>query len=225
MEAMFDRGWSDGLPIVPPTEARVLRMLDGTERRPEEIVAVVPPALVEVTVEQVAVNAVMAGCRPEYLPVVLAAVEAACTDRFNMHGLLCTLWFSGPVIVVNGPIRNEIGMSATFNAAGPSDRASTTIGRSVRLILGNLLDVRPGGIDRSTFGHPGKISFCIAEDEEGSPWEPLAAERGVPGGASAVTDSRIAAMLPLPASSVARLAATSTVTLPSKLVLGVMVAV
>ena len=117
MEAMWDRGWSDGLPVVPPTEARVLRMLEGTTRAPDEIVAIVPPALVEVTVEQVAINAVMAGCKPEYLPVVLAAVEAACTDQFNMHGLLCTLWFSGPVVSRERPDpeqdRDELGQERT----------------------------------------------------------------------------------------------------------------
>ena len=98
IEAMFDRGWTDGLPVVPPTEERVLRMLDGTTRAPDEIVAVVPPDLVEVTVEKVAINAVMAGCQPEYLPVVLAAVEAACTDEFNIHGVLATTMPVGPVI-------------------------------------------------------------------------------------------------------------------------------
>ena len=112
IEAMYERGWSDGLPVVAPTEARVLRMLTGTDRDPQDIVAVIPPLLEPATVEQVAINAVMAGCRPEYLPVVLAAVKAACTDQFNMHGLLCTLWFSGPVVIVNGPIRREIGMNS-----------------------------------------------------------------------------------------------------------------
>ena len=108
-EAMWERGWTDGLPVVPPTEARVLAMLDGTARRPDEVVAVVPPNLVPVTVEKVAVNAVMAGCRPEYLPVVLAALETACTDEFNAHGLLATTWFSGPLVIVNGPIARRIG--------------------------------------------------------------------------------------------------------------------
>jgi thiol-disulfide isomerase/thioredoxin len=117
-EAMFDRGWSDGLPLVPPTEARVLRMLEGTTRSPAEVVATVPPDLVECTVEKVAVNAVMAGCRPEYLPVVLAAVEAACTDTFNIHGVLATTMFCGPVVVVNGPIAREIGMNAAGNCFG-----------------------------------------------------------------------------------------------------------
>ena len=123
-DAMFDRGWSDGLPVVPPTEERVARMLTGTVRQPDEIVAIVPPTLNSCTVEKVAINAVMAGCKPEYLPVVLAAVEAACTDQFNMHGLLCTLWFSGPIIIVNGPIRRQIGMNVDKNALGQGNRAT-----------------------------------------------------------------------------------------------------
>jgi hypothetical protein len=117
-EALFDRGWTDGLPVVPPTPARVLRMLQGTTRDPGEVVAVVPPDLVECTVEKVAVNAVLAGCRPEHLPVVLAAVEAACTSEFNIHGLLATTWFSSPVVLVNGPIARAVGMNAGVNALG-----------------------------------------------------------------------------------------------------------
>jgi thiol-disulfide isomerase/thioredoxin len=111
-EAFFDRGWTDGLPIVPPTEVRVLAMLDGTSRSPDEIVAIVPPDLAPCTVEKVAINAVMAGCKSEYLPVVLAAVEAACTDAFNIHGLLATTMSVGPVLIVNGPIRGRIGMNS-----------------------------------------------------------------------------------------------------------------
>lgn len=190
-EAMFDRGWSDGLPVVAPTEARVLRMLEGTSRHPDEVVAIVPPALVEVTVEQVAINAVLAGCRPEYLPVVLAAVEGACTDRFNIHGLLCTLWFSGPVLIVNGPIRNRIGMNSGKNALGQGNRANSTIGRALQLVIRNIGGGRPGvdGIDRSALGAPSKVGWCFAEDEEHLPngWPPLSVERGLAPGQDAVT--------------------------------------
>jgi hypothetical protein len=186
-EAFFDRGWSDGLPVVAPTEARVLRMLSGTSRPADEVVAVVPPDLVECTVEKVAVNAVMAGCRPEYLPVVLAAVEAACTDTFNIHGLLATTYFSGPVVIVNGPIARAIGMNAGVNALGQGNRANATIGRALQLVIRNVGGGRPGGVDRATLGNPGKYTFCFAEDEEGSPWEPLSVERGVAPGVSAVT--------------------------------------
>ena len=187
MEALFDRGWSDGLPVVPPTETRVLRMLEGTTRAPDEIVAVVPPDLVECTVEKVAINAVLAGCTPEYLPVVLAAVEAACTDEFNMHGLLATTMPVGPVIIVNGPIRRRIGMNAGVNVLGQGNRANATIGRALQLTIRNVGGGRPGGVDRATHGNPGKLSFCFPEDEEGSPFEPLHVERGFPADASTVT--------------------------------------
>ena len=187
IEAMFERGWSDGLPLVPPTAERVFAMLDGTSRGANEVVAVVPPTLVECTVEKVAINAVMAGCKPEYLPVVLAAVEAACNDEFNMHGLLCTTMPTGPVIVVNGPIRKRIGMSSGVNVFGQGNRANLTIGRALQLVVRNVGGGRPGEIDRATHGNPGKISFCFAEDEEGSPFEPLATSRGIAAGRDAVT--------------------------------------
>jgi hypothetical protein len=186
-EALFDRGWTDGLPVVSPTEARVLRMLEGTTRAPEEIVAVVPPDLVECTVEKVAINAVLAGCRPEYLPVVLATMEAACTDEFNAHGLLATTWFSGPLVIVNGPIARRIGMNSGINAMGQGNRANATIGRALQLVIRNVGGGRPGDVDRATLGQPGKYTFCFAEDEAGSPWEPLSVERGLAPGADAVT--------------------------------------
>ncbi len=191
VETMYDLGWSDGLPVVAPTPERVERMLEGTSRAADEVVAVVPPNLVEATVEQVAVNAVMAGCRPEYLPVVLTAVEAACTDQFNMHGLLCTLWFSGPVVIVNGPIRDQIGMNSGKNALGQGNRANSTIGRALQLVVRNIGGGRPGvnGIDRSALGAPSKVGWCFAEDEENLPegWPSLAVERGFDPTESTVT--------------------------------------
>jgi hypothetical protein len=186
-EAFFERGWTDGLPVVAPTPARVLRMLEGTTRAADEVVALVPPDFNEATVEKVAVNAVLAGCRPEYLPVVLAAVEAGCTDEFNMHGLLCTTWFSGPVVIVNGPARSQLGMNSGVNALGQGNRANATIGRALQLVVRNVGGGRPGEIDRAALGTPAKYTFCFAEDEEGSPWEPLSVERGIPEGTSAVT--------------------------------------
>jgi hypothetical protein len=186
-EAMEDRGWTDGLPVVPPTRERVLRMLEGTRRDPREVVAVVPPDLVECTVEKVAINAVLAGCRPEYLPVVLTAVEAACTSEFNMHGLLATTWASGPVVIVNGTIAGRIGMNSGGNALGQGSRANATIGRALQLVVRNVGGGRPGGVDRATHGNPGKYTFCFAEDERASPWEPLSAHRGLAAGTSAVT--------------------------------------
>src|SRR6266536_1282298 len=159
VEASLERGWSDGLPVVPPTPERVARMLTGTTREADEVVAVVPPDLVECTVEKVATNAVMAGCKPEYLPVVL----------------------------VNGPIARAIGMNSGVNALGKGNRANATIGRALQLVVRNVGGGRPGEVDRATLGNPGKYTFCFAEDDAGSPWEPLHVERGLDPGASAVT--------------------------------------
>ncbi len=187
VEACFERGWSDGLPVTPPTDARILRMLAGTRRQPDEIVGKVPPNLAECTVEKAAINAVMAGCKPEYLPVVLAALEAALKPIFTMHGLLCTTCFSGPVIVVNGPIAKRIGMNWGINALGQGNRANATIGRALQLIIRNVGGGRPGELDRATLGGPGKYTFCFAEDETDPAWTPLAVARGIARGKSAVT--------------------------------------
>ena len=186
-EAMYERGWSDGLPLVPPTEERVLRMLDGTARDPQEIVGLIPPALAPATVEKIAVNAVMAGCKPEYLPVVLAAVEAVLDEGFAMHGVLATTMFVGPVVVVNGAIRRRIGMNAKGNVLGQGNRANGAIGRALQLVIRNIGGGRPQEVDRATLGNPGKYTYCFAEDEEGSCWEPLSVERGLKPGQSAVT--------------------------------------
>ena len=186
-EAMWSRGWSDGLPVVPPTKQRVLRMLEGTTRDSSEVVAVVPPSLAECTIEKVAVNAVMAGCEPEHLPVVIAALEAACTDEFNMHGVLATTMSVGPVLVVNGPVGERIGMNSGLNALGQGNRANSTIGRALQLVVRNVGGGHPGGVDRATFGSPAKVGFCFAEDEEGSPWSSLAGSRGWRAGQSTVT--------------------------------------
>lgn len=186
-EFMFDQGLTDGLPVVPPTPERVLRMLGGTKRDPQEVIAVVPPNMAPCTVEKVAINAVMAGCRPEYLPVVIAAVQAVCTEQFNIHGVLATTFFPGPVIIVNGPIRQRIGMNMTFNVLGQGNRANSTIGRAVQLVVRNVGGGRPGEVDRATLGQPGKVGMCFAEFEERSNWEPLHVERGYQAGESTVT--------------------------------------
>jgi hypothetical protein len=186
-EAMFARGWSDGLPLVPPTEERVLRMLDGTARDPQEVLGLVPPDLAPATVEKIAVNAVMAGCKPEYLLVLLAAVEAVLEEQFAMHGVLATTMFVGPVVVVNGPVRRRIGMNAKGNALGQGNRANAAIGRALQLVIRNIGGGRPQEVDRATLGNPGKYTYCFAEDEEGSSWEPLSVERGLKPGQSAVT--------------------------------------
>jgi len=186
IEACFDRGWSDGLPVVPPTPERVLRMLQGTTRRPEEIIGHVPPDLAPCSVEKVAVNAVMAGCKPEYLPLVLAAVEAALIDEFGMHGVLCTTMFAGPVVVVNGPAARHVGVNSGVNALGQGHRANASIGRALQLVIRNVGGGRPGEVDRATLGTPGKYSFCFAEAEHPA-WQPLSVERGFARDASVVT--------------------------------------
>ncbi|MEM1331834.1 MAG: hypothetical protein AAGG08_00120 [Actinomycetota bacterium] len=176
-ERFHASGWSDGLPIVPPTPEAVAACLDWALLDPTHLVGVEPVRGRHLTAEKVAINAVMAGCLPMHFPVVVTAVTAMLAEPFLLHGATASTGGCGVLVIVNGPIRREIGMDATFNAVGPSDRASTCIGRAVRLVMGNLLDVRPGEADRSTLGHPGKISFCIAEDEEHTPWASLAAER------------------------------------------------
>ena len=178
IEILFDRGVTDGLPVTPPTVERVLRMLEGTTRAPDEIIAVVAPNLVEVTVEKVAINAVMAGCRPEYLPWVIAALQAVCTDEFNVHGVLATTMPVGPVLICNGPGTRAIGMNSGVNVFGQGNRANMTIGRAVQLIVRNVGGGRPGEVDRAAHGNPGKLSFCFAEDEIGSPFTSLAVARG-----------------------------------------------
>jgi hypothetical protein len=186
-EACFDRGWSDGLPVVPPTDARILRMLAGTSRAPGEVVGSIPPNLVPCTVEKVAINAVMAGCRPEYMPVLLAALEAALDPVFTLHGVTCSTCFSSPVIVVNGPVARRIGMNSGANALGQGNRANSTIGRALNLIIRNVGGAIPGAIDQATLGGPHKLGFCFAEAEDDPTWQPLAQARGIPPGRSAVT--------------------------------------
>ncbi len=186
-EAMFARGWSDGLPLVAPTPQRVTAMLAHTKRHRADIVAVIGPNMAPASVEKVAVNAVLAGCKPEYLPVVLAAVEAVASDEYNIHGLAATTWYSGTMLVVNGPIGNKIGMNGEFNAFGPGNRANATIGRAVNLVIQNIGGSIPGGVDRSTQGHPAKWTLCFAEREHDSPWSSLATERGFAADTSTVT--------------------------------------
>ncbi len=187
LETWFDKGVTDGLPVIPPTRERVQRMLGGTARDPAELVGEVPPNYGRATVEKVAINAVMAGCRADYLPVVLAAVEAACDPAFALHGMSTSTHFSAPLIVVNGPIRGRIGVNCSFGVFGPGFRANATIGRALRLIMINLGGAKPGETSMSTFGHPGRYTYCIGEFEEASPWPALSVERGVPAGQSAVT--------------------------------------
>ncbi|MGI8421966.1 MAG: peroxiredoxin family protein [Gaiellaceae bacterium] len=185
LEDMLERGWSDGLPVVPPTPERVEAMLAG--RAPALSLGPVPPSHGQATHERVAACAVLAGCRPLHFPLVVAAVEAALEPGFNAHGLAVTTQPAGPVLIVNGPVREIAGLNAGMGALGPGTRANMTVGRALRLVLTLTGGARPGGLDRSTLGNPGKIGLCIAENEEASPWEPLQVERGFARESSTVT--------------------------------------
>jgi len=186
-EIWFDKGVTDGLPVVPPTRERVGRMLAGTRRGPDELLGEMPPNYGRLSVEKAAINAVMAGCRPEYLPVVLAAAECACDPAFNLHGMSASTHFAAPLIVVNGPVRARLGLNSSFGVFGPGYRANATIGRALRLCMINIGGAKPGETSMSTFGHPGRYTYCIAEHEEASPWPPFHVSRGLAAGASAVT--------------------------------------
>src|SRR3984957_526977 len=186
-ELYHSNGWTDGLPIVPPTREAVEACLDWAMLPPDQLIGIEPVRAMPVTAEKLAVNAVMAGCLPMHFPVVVTAMTAMMDEKFLLHGATASTGGCAVFIVINGPIRLEIGASGGFNALGNSDRATAVIGRAIRLALINILDVRPGGIDRSTLGHPGKFTYCVAEDEEDAGWLPLHAQRGLPAEVSTVT--------------------------------------
>jgi hypothetical protein len=177
-EDLFARGVTDGLPVVPPTAERVRAAVAASGRRGDELIGLVAPANGRATVERVAVNAVMAGCRPEYLPVVLAAVEAICDPEFALVGVSGTTDAVTPLVIVNGPLRRTLEINSAASVFGAGFRANATIGRAVRLVWVNVGGARPGVISMSTFGQPGRYSYCIGEHEEASPWEPLSVEHG-----------------------------------------------
>lgn len=186
-ELYQQKGWTDGLPIVPPTEEGVFVCLEAAGLQPSDVIAVEPVRQRAITAEKLAINAVMAGCLPSYMPVLVATLRAMCDEEFNLHGSTASTGGSAQFIVVNGPIRTAIGMNATHGVFGTGNRANASIGRAVRLVLINVLGCIPGELDRSTLGHPGKFTFCIAEDEEDSQWPGVAYERGIPVGVSGVT--------------------------------------
>ncbi len=174
----IDEGWSDGLPMMPPTDEAVMEMLRFTDRSAEELMAALPPNRTDLTVAAVAVNAVMAGCRPEYFPVVLAAIEAIAEPDFNLYGIQATTNPVAVMIMVNGPIAGELAFNGAGNCLGPGVRANATVGRAVRLAMINIGGSAPQTMDKSTAGSPGKYTMCIAENEDMSPWEPYHVERG-----------------------------------------------
>jgi hypothetical protein len=178
---------SDGLPVVPPTAPAVSAMVEATGLPQETPLGKLPPRLATITVREVAINAVMAGCRPDYAPVLVAAVRAMIDDRFDLFGVACSTKGAAPLVIVNGPIRAALGINCGGNVFGPGFRANATIGRAIRLILLNVGAARPNVLDRGTLGHPGRFTYCIGEDEEDSPWTPLHVERGLQPQQSAVT--------------------------------------
>ncbi|HXF75104.1 MAG TPA: hypothetical protein VNN13_03350 [Methylomirabilota bacterium] len=186
-EFFMEKGWGDGLPVIPPTEERVERMLAAVRRKPDEVIGVVPPRWAPATVEKIAINAVMAGCKPEYMPVLIAAVEAITDPRLNLYALQATTGGPAVMLIINGPVRSQIGVNGGSNALGEGWRANATIGRSIRLIQRNIGGSYPGTTCKATLGWPGKYSICIGENEEASPWEPLHVERGFDRNASTVT--------------------------------------
>jgi hypothetical protein len=180
-------GWGDGLPVMAPTDAAVARMLAGTHRATGDEIARVAPGFGAAIVEAVAVNAVLAGCAPAYLPVVLAAVEAMTDDAFNLQAVQATTNPAAVWVIVNGPIATRLGINGGANCLGPGARANATIGRAIRLVLQNIGGARGGDMDRATHGQPGKYTFCCAENAADSPWPPLHTERGLTPDTSAVT--------------------------------------
>jgi hypothetical protein len=181
------RGWTDGLPVVAPTPERVEAFLAAAGLVPEAVLGEVRTRQVVVTAEHVAINAVMAGCRADYMPVVVAAVRAHLSEMGNCHSTTGTLSGAAQVVIVNGPARTELDVNCLAGCFGPGWRANATIGRALQLVIRNVGGGKPGGVDRSTLGNPGKLGFCFAENEEDSCWEPLSVERGVAPGKSAVT--------------------------------------
>ena len=183
----FEKGWTDGLPIIPPIEEAVERMLAAVNREPSEIVATIPPSWGEATVEKIAINAVMAGCLPDYMPLIITAVSAMCEQPVNLSDIQPTTHPVAPLLIVNGPIVKKLGINSKSGAFGPGWRSNATIGRAIRLMLMNIGGAFPGKADMSCQGQPSKYVFCIAENGEDSPWEPLHVERGFDASTSTVS--------------------------------------
>jgi hypothetical protein len=181
------QAWGDGLPLIPPTEERVQAMLEHAEGSPETIVATVEPQRGEATLEKIAINAVMAGCRPEFFPVVVAAVAAVCEPEFNLYALNTTTCCATPALMINGPGRHQLGIECGYSCLGHNGRANATIGRALRLVMRNVGGAVPGAVSKSVFGQPGRISLCFGEWEEKSPWEPFHVRRGFEAAADVVT--------------------------------------
>ena len=199
--AVFDdfygRGWTDGLPIVPPTKERVRAMMATVGRHPDDVVAILQPQRAAATIEKIAVNAVMAGCLPEYFPVVVAAIDAVADPTFEIGAMNVTTSCSSPVLIVNGPIRKKLDINDGWGLFGPGWRANATIGRAVSLVMLNVAGRIPGRVSKAVIGWPGRFGVCIAEREEASPWGPLHVERGFDVSDSTVTVQSACGLHPL----------------------------
>ena len=187
IEFYYDKGWTDGLPVIPPTEESIRSMLDASGLEPADEIAFIEHRHVSVTAEKTAINAFLAGCKPEYMPVIVAALEGIGDPLYGYHGPATSTGGSAVFMLVNGPIVRELGINYGDNLFGPGWRANATIGRAVRLVMRNVIGTLPEGLDRSTLGHGGKYTYCIAENEENSPWPPLHVERGFKTEQNAVT--------------------------------------
>ncbi|MCZ6554018.1 MAG: hypothetical protein O7A67_09500 [SAR324 cluster bacterium] len=187
IEVYYEKGWTDGLPVVPPSEDSVGAMLAGAGLQGEDVVGEIAARHTRITADKVAINAVLAGCLPEYMPVVVAAVKGICHEDYGYHGPSTSTGGAAVAMVVNGPIAARLGINGEDNVFGPGFRPNATIGRAVRLLMMNAINTRPGKLDKSTLGNPGKYTLCFAENEANSPWEPLHVERGFKAEDSAVT--------------------------------------
>jgi hypothetical protein len=183
----YENGWTDGLPIIPPTKERVARMMSAVDRPPDDIVAQLPPRVADVTIEKIAINAVMAGCLPPYMPVIVAAVEAIADPEFNLKGHASTTSPTAIMLVINGPVRQKLDINSSWGVFGPGWRANATIGRAISLIMLNIGGQIPREICKATLAAPGRYTMCIGENEEDSPWEPLHVDRGFRSNESTVT--------------------------------------
>ncbi len=183
----LEQRWSDGLPLIPPTKARVERMLAGSQHPHTTVIARLPVEDAECTVEKIAINAVMAGCRPDYMPLLIATVAAVAQPAFNLTGIQGTTNPVAPLLIVNGPVRQQLGINYAYGCFGPGWQANATLGRALRLLLINVGGGIPGVGDMAVMGQPGKYTMCIGENEAASPWEPLHVERGFQRHQSTVT--------------------------------------
>ena len=186
-EFFLEKEWSDGFPVVTPTEERIARMLTGTDRDHDDVIGPIPPAMEVATVRSVAVHALMAGCRPEYLPVVIAATELMLRGEFNVNGVQGTMHGVAPMMIVNGPYAADIGIHGGNGCMGPGFRANATIGRAIRLILMNLGAGIPGVSSMTIFGMPSRFTYCLTENMEDHPWESLSVSKGYSGDENVIT--------------------------------------